>query len=157
MQMSSEVIVREAAPEDVPAMASIRALYWESPAFWEQRIGGYVAGRYSPQQALALRSVFVAVNGSQVAGFVAGHRTMRLECDGELQWIDVLPEWRRRGIAAQLLGAMLGWFAANAMHRICVNVEPANEAARALYTRFGAEAFGDFWMVWQDVRLRTLF
>lgn len=157
MQMSSEVLVRKATSEDVLGMASIRALYWESPAFWMQRIGGYLAGSYSPQQALALRCSFVAVHGLQVAGFVAGHHSLRLECDGELQWLDVAPEWRRRGIAAQLLGAMLGWFAANAMHRICVNVEPANEAARALYSKFGAAPFGDFWMIWDDVRLRTLF
>lgn len=155
--MSSDITVRDATFADVPAMAAIRALYREAPPFWEERIGGYLAGSYSPQQALTLRGSFVAVSEPQVVGFVAGHHSRRLECDGELQWIDVSPQWRRRGIAAQLLGVMLGWFASNNLIRICVNVEPENEAARALYSRFGATPFGDFWMVWDDVRRRSLF
>ena len=155
--MSGNVTIRAAGFEDVPTMAAIRALYHETQAFWEQRIGGYLRGTYSPQQALALRSGLVAVQQSEIIGFVAGHRTRRLQCDGELQWVDVSPQWRRRGIATELLRAMLGWFAKNAIHRVCVNVEPGNNAARALYSKFGAIPFGGFWMVWEDVRLQTLF
>jgi hypothetical protein len=44
----------------------------------------------SPQQALPARAAFVAMDGTKLVGFVAGHRTRRLGCDGELQWVNVV-------------------------------------------------------------------
>jgi hypothetical protein len=38
---------------------------------------------------LTERAAFVAIDDGDLVGFVAGHKTRRLGCDGELQWINV--------------------------------------------------------------------
>lgn len=137
-------------------MAAIRALEWETEAFWISRIGAYLRKEHSPQLALSSRAAFTAADGTTVVGFVAGHGTRRFGCAGELQWINVTPERRGQGIAALLIAAMGEWFARNAPGRICVNVGPDNVAARNLYRRFGAVRLSDYWMVWEDGRrMRT--
>lgn len=146
-------VIRQAEETDVAAMAAIRAREWETQAYWEARIGGYLSGQRSPQQALPARAVFVAVDGGVVAGFVAGHRTRRYGCDGELEWINVVRESRGKGIAGALLAAMAGWFAAEQLLRVCVDVEPGNAAARRLYGKYGAGALNVHWMVWEDIRV----
>jgi GNAT superfamily N-acetyltransferase len=124
-------------------MAAIRAREWETETYWKRRIGSYMAAELSPQQALPGRAVFVAVDDDQVV------------CDGELEWINVAPEQRGRGIAGQLLVVMAAWFAGQGALRVCglcVDVEPKNAVARALYARHGAEPLNHHWMVWEDIR-----
>lgn len=147
------VVFRAAEHGDLDAMASIRAREWETEAYWKRRIGSYMAGDQSPQQALPARAIFVAVDDGQVAGFVAGHQTRRYECDGELEWINVAPEQRERGIAGKLLVVMARWFVEQQALRVCVDVEPKNTVARGFYTRYGAEQLNPHWMVWEDVRM----
>lgn len=146
------IAVRHAEQQDVAAMAAIRARNWESEDFWTARIGGYLRGSYSPQQALRERVVYVAADGDLVAGFAAGHRTRRYDCDGELQWIDVLGEHRRQGIAGRLIEALGGWFVREDALRVCVDAAPENAAARRLYERYGAVPLNKHWMVWENAR-----
>jgi GNAT superfamily N-acetyltransferase len=146
------LIFRPAEDGDLNAMAVIRARAWETEAYWKNRIGAYMAGRQSPQQALPARAVFVAVDDGEVVGFVAGHRTRRYGCDAELEWINVGPEQRGPGIAAQLLIVMATWFVGQGAHRVCVDVEPGNTMARGLYVRYGAVQLNHHWMVWEDAR-----
>jgi ribosomal protein S18 acetylase RimI-like enzyme len=77
-----------------------------------------------------------------MAGFVAGHRSQRFDCDGELQWIDVAEEFRGRGIAGRLLTEMAEWFVRHDARRVCVNVDPGNAIARRLYASRGAVPYG---------------
>jgi len=141
--------IRAATDEDVPAMAAIRAQEWQTEEFWNASIRGYLKGGHSPQKALPERTAFVAVEDEQVVGFVAGHRTTRLGCDGELQWINVPQEKRGRGIAGLLIERMAAWFVEHDAVRICVDPD---EPARFLYTKFGATALNRHWMVWEDSR-----
>ena len=147
------VVLRSARLADVPSMAAIRALEWGTEAFWRDRIGRYLSGRHSPQRALALRAAFVAIDGDELVGFVAGHQTHRFGFDGELQWINVVKERRALGVADQLIRAMGTWFRDQEARRVCVNVDAANLAARRLYTRHGAQIRNDHWMCWEDARL----
>ena len=98
------VDIRTAEPNDVPAMAAIRAQEWETESYWVDRIAGYLSGTHSPQHALAERIAFVAVDDATVVGFVAAHRTSRFGCAAELQWINVSREHRGKRIATQLMG-----------------------------------------------------
>ncbi len=145
------VVFRPAEDGDLDAVAAIRAREWETEAYWKRRIGAYMMGEQSPQQALPSRAVFVAVDDGAVLGFVAGHRTRRYGCDGELEWINVAPEQRGRGIAGQLLVVMAHWFVEQKALRVCVDVEPGNSVARGLYAKYGAVRLNDHWMVWEDV------
>jgi GNAT superfamily N-acetyltransferase len=120
----TDAIIRPAEERDIPAMAVLRSYHWETAAFWETRVEHYLFGGHSPQQAQPEHAAFVAEEDSSVAGFVAGHLTRRYQCDGELQWINVAPDYRGRGIAGSLLMAMARWFAQQNARRVCVDVVP---------------------------------
>ena len=95
--------------------------------------------------------MIVAEQDEEVIGFIAGHLTRRFHCDGELQWINVSSAQRRQGVATQLLRELADWFASNNAHRVCVDVQPRNAAARAFYTRHGAEPLNSHWLVWPNI------
>ncbi|WP_348263730.1 GNAT family N-acetyltransferase [Telmatobacter sp. DSM 110680] len=151
------VLIRLAEDRDIPEMATLRAQVWETAAFWVERIGLYLRGEHSPQLALRERVAFVAVDAGRIVGFVAGHRTHRHACDGELQWINVDEKLRKRGIAGMLMAAVASWFVQQQALRICVNVAPENAAAREFYAKYGALQLNDHWMIWEDVRVVSSF
>ena len=132
-------------------MANIRARDWGSFDYWTNRITGYLEGQLNPQHALAPRTCYVAVDESTVVGFVAGHLTRRHGCDGELEWINVIPERRGSGVASELLRLLAGWFVEQNAFQLCVDLEPSNRVARAFYTRHGAETLNPPWLVWNDI------
>lgn len=150
------ITVRTCQHADIPALAGIRAREWETEAYWLARIGAYLGAAQPGETPLSDRAVFVAVEESAgetaIVGFVAGHQTRRYGCDGELQWINVIPERRGQGVAGLLLASMGEWFVSKSLLRICVDVEPKNLGARKLYSRFGAERLNNHWMVWNDAR-----
>ena len=104
----------------------------------------YLAGEHHPQQALAPRAAFVAEADGVVVGYVAGHRTTRFGCAGEIQWLLVAPAYRGGEVGAGLLAAMAAWFVAEGAGRVCVNVAPENAPARRLYARHGAMALSEY-------------
>lgn len=112
---------------------------------------GYLLGSYSPSFALADREVLVAKVENRFAGYVAGHRTTRYDCEGELQWLNVAEQYRGSGMADELMRQMLDWFRSKSIFRVCVNVEPANAAARKVYMRHGATELNEHWLVWKDL------
>lgn len=144
---------REAKESDRPAMARIRAVEWETEEYWLKRISAYLQGKLDPQKALKPRISYVALESDSVIGFIAGHLTVRHSCDGELEWINVVPERRGSMIAAELLRMLAGWFVVQGALRICVDVRPSNIVARRFYKRHGAEDLNPHWLVWRDIRL----
>jgi len=153
MRLLVRVCYRKSRRSDIPAMAQIRAGDWGSEEIWRERIQQYLEGKQHPREALRPRIAFVCVDGEQFAGLIAGHLTRRFRCQGELQWISVRPEYRRRGVAGQLLRRLAKWFVAHQALRVCVDVEPANEVARKFYARHGAADLKPHWMVWEDIRM----
>ena len=144
---------RQATAADIDAMARIRTEgQWRGGATAE-RMAGYLAGIHHPQHALIPRVIYVAEEGTSLAGFVAGHLTNRFDCAGELQWLYVLPAKRGGGIASHLLRRMAAWFVSQNARRVCVNTEPENRAARQFYGRHGAQELDEHWMVWDDVTI----
>lgn len=145
------ITYREAESSDIPAMARIRAMEWETEEYWQNRITAYLAGQLHPQHALKPRISYVSYAGDGLVGFIAGHLTRRHACDGELEWINVVPEQRGSGIASELLRLLAGWFVRKKALRVCVDVQPTNTAARRLYRRHGAEDLNPHWLVWNDI------
>jgi GNAT superfamily N-acetyltransferase len=109
----------------------------------------YLAGEHHPQQALLPRVMWMAAEREAPIGYAAGHLTRRFGCDGELQWIYVVPEHRRSQIASALLRLMAEWFLEHGARRICVDV--GDDAARPFYRRHGAVDLNRHWMVWNDI------
>src|SRR5208282_3823704 len=136
--------------EDVAGLAKIRAEDWGDEEYWRVRISGYLRGEIHPRHSLKERVIFAAEERSLFVGFIAGHLTLRHDCQGELEWITVVPEYRRKGVASALLGRLAEWFGERDALRVCVDVSPDNEAARAFYRRHGAEDLKPHWMVWKD-------
>jgi ribosomal protein S18 acetylase RimI-like enzyme len=150
--MRSPLAIRAVTDADIPAMAAIRAAERGSQEYWLDRIAGYLAGTVNPQKALPERAAFVAEEAGVIAGFVAGHRTRRFECDGELEFINTAASHRGQGVASRLLLAQAAWFVEQQAYRVCVNVAPDNAPAVAFYRKHGAELLTEFFMVWPDVR-----
>jgi len=134
-------------------MARIRAADWGIEELWRVRISRYLNYEHHPRQALAPRVIYVALDDDMVVGFIAGHLTRRHACEGELQWINVIPELRGGAVAAELLHLLAAWFVAQNACRICVDVEPENTTARRFYMRHGAEDLNPSWLVWNDIRV----
>lgn len=147
----SSVFYRRVDRNDIPAMARIRAANAGTEEHWNARISAYLDGKHHPQQALMPRVIFVAVEGDSLAGFVAGHLTRRHACAGELQWIDVVPQWRGAGVASELLHLIASWFVEQNACRVCVNVDPGNARARRFYQRHGATVLSEHWLVWDNI------
>jgi len=145
------MIYREATTDDVPALARIRAAEWGDETYWRDRILGYMSGELHPRHALEPRVVLVATDETAIVGFIAGHLTTRFNCDGELQWINVIPEHRGAGIAEELLYRLAAWFMERNAKRVCVDVAPDNPTARAFYSKYGAVNFKPSWMLWKDI------
>jgi hypothetical protein len=95
----SVIQYRLATKSDIPALAVIRSKDWETPDYWTLRIEGYMKAEIHPQKALGPRVVYLATENERVAGFIAGHLTQRFNCDGELEWIDVIEQYRIRASA----------------------------------------------------------
>ena len=149
----SAVRYKKVESQDIPALARIRAEEWETEAYWKLRIANYLDCKLHPQQALRPRVIYVASEGDSVLGFIAGHLTRRLSCDGELEWINVIPDRRGSGIGSELLRLLAAWFVEQKASRICVDVDPANTTARRFYTRHGAETLNEHWLVWSDIHV----
>ena len=150
---AAAVVIRRAEERDIPAMAAIRSAEWETQEYWQKRIGAYLSGNIGAQHALEGHAVFVADLDGVVVGFIAGHRTTRHGCQGELEWIDVVAAHRRRGIAGQLVARLAEWFVEQQALRICIDVKPENLVARRLYSKYCARPLNPHWMVWDDIRV----
>ena len=149
--VAERLLFRPATLLDVSAMAQLRSDHWGKAPDWESRIAAYLSGEHHPRYALLPRVAILAEQDGEVIGFIAGHLTRRHQCDGELQWINVSPDYRGQGIATELLRQLAGWFISHNAHRVCVDVQPRNATARAFYTRSGAQPLNDHWMVWNDI------
>jgi GNAT superfamily N-acetyltransferase len=144
------IVYREAKTEDIPFLAQIRAANWETEDFWNYSISSYLNNTRNPQKALKERVLYVALVGSTIVGFIAGHLTTRYDCQGELEWIDVVQQYRRDGIASKLIKVLAAWFIKHKAYKVCI--DPGNEIARKFYAKNGAKDLNDHWMYWNDIR-----
>jgi len=144
---------RLAEKADIPAMGRIRAAEWETEEYWRVRISRYLNCELHPEQVLMPRVSYVALEAESLVGFIAGHLTRRYACDGELEWINVIPECRGSAVASELLRLLAAWFAEQKASRICVDVEPNNTTARRFYKRYGADDLNEHWLVWNDIKV----
>lgn len=149
-KLKQPIRVCEATIADVPAMVTVRIGDAEAgPA--DPRMEAYLQGAHHPREALARRVAYLAFEREEPVGYIAGHLSNRFGCDGELQYLYVAQKHRRRGAAAALLSALARWFVRNDANRICVDVVPANEAARSFYYRHGAVDLKPSWLVWDRI------
>ncbi len=142
---------RRAERSDVPHMARIWGIEKGEGGTSEERMTAYFEGRLHPQKALLPRVIYVAEEADALIGYIAGHLTQRYDCDGELEWIYVIPQRRRSRVASNLLHCLVAWFKEQQAKRVCVNVATSNVVAHRFYARNGAEVMNQHWLVWRDI------
>jgi RimJ/RimL family protein N-acetyltransferase len=133
-------IVRHATLEDLEPALDVLATVAEEriyigsepPIDRERRLGRWRAIFEHPKETM-----MVVVADGRVVG------------NGDIQWAGVsevgmalLPEWRGRGAGTALLDALISWAETEGSHKAELRVWPHNEAAIALYERFGFEREG---------------
>ena len=78
-----------------------------------------------------------------VSGRVLGYAGLMVVADeGYITNVAVFPEYRRQGIAAQILQVFVQFVEANRLAFLTLEVRPSNAAAIALYQGFGFEEVG---------------
>ena len=88
----------------------------------------------------------MALDGDQVIGSIAGHRTNRHGCGGEVQYLFVAPAYRRRGIATALLLLLADWFHEQAAQAVCVAVaDDSPPEAKPFFESRGATPLKKHW------------
>ena len=138
-QKTLKMKTRAAVHSDLEAIARLQAVTRVTTPYYGRsthqdleyerlypRVAGYLSGTYHPSFALDDRSMFVALDQSQIIGFSAGHRSTRMGCLAELQWTFVLPERQRQGIGAPLLSLLQAWFRSHQATRVIVDAAPNN-------------------------------
>lgn len=80
---------------------------------------------------------------------LSGILSERFGCQGELQWINVIPAYRGKGVALGLLRYLAQWFVEQQALYVCVDV--GGEEGRSFYKKHGAESLDKHWMVWKDI------
>ena len=151
MTSIDSVQFREATAADVPAMMLCHLTDPTSSAA-DPRMAVYLDGHHHPQKALPPRIAYVALVNGEVIGYIAGHRTTRHECAGEVQYLFVSPTFRRGGIATHLLRLLAAWFQSQGADKVCVGVaDDSPPEAQPFYKSVGASAFKKYWYAWEDI------
>lgn len=145
-----DIEYRQAGQHDIPSLAEIRSVNSATKEHWAHRIDRYYHGLVNPQDAMPPRILYLAAHNNKVVGFIAGHLTRRLDCEGELQWIDTINEYRGQGIASQLIRVLAKWFIDKKAYRICV--DPGDQKVRDFYYKNGATDLNAHWLYWNDIR-----
>jgi GNAT superfamily N-acetyltransferase len=147
---SSGVHFRIATAADVAAMAACRLSDpVAGPA--DPRMGAYFNCQHHPHQALLPRVGYVAVVNVEIVGYIAGHRTTRHGYSGEIQYLFVAPDHRRRGVGSALVQQLAEWFDRSGARNVCVCVDADSPAAAPFYESLGAVPFKRFWCGWTDI------
>ena len=142
---------REALVTDVPAIAACHAAD-PNAGFADPRMAAYLKGRHHPQQALPERVGYVALVNDAVVGYIAGHRTERHGCAGEVQYLFVARNFRRCAIATRLMRLLAEWFRSQGVQEVCVGVaDDSPPEAKPFFESVGAVPFKKYWYAWQDI------
>ena len=151
MKSIENVQLREATVSDVAAMARCHLADPANPVA-DSRMAAYFGCQHHPQQALLPRVGYVALVNEVIVGYIAGHRTTRHGCAGEVQYLFVAPLYRRRGIATALFRLLAKWFHAQAAKQVCVAVaDDSPKEAKPFYESVGASPLKRYWYAWEDI------
>lgn len=123
---------RFAEEKDLPAMAEIERRCFHTP--WsEESLREDLTG--NPL------SVYIALEAEN--GDVAGYMSLwRILDEGHINNVAVLPEYRRRGGASDMLEFMLKYSERNGISSHTLEVRVSNEGAIGLYRKFGFREAG---------------
>src|SRR5688572_22690349 len=118
--MVNGIKFREATDQDIQVIAILHQQ--KGTNNWYELIHGYKNCEFNPHQALPDRVFYIATASDSIVGFIAGHLTTRFDYYGQIQWLSVLPEFRRNGIASELLSLLGRWFVEHDSFSVSVDI-----------------------------------
>src|ERR1041384_6680734 len=135
------IAVREAVAADAEALVDL----YESVAAEGRWIGGevpidrdrHVAGRL--ERIDDPTAVILVAEGD---GQIVGELGMTTHGGRAELGMEIADGWRARGVGSALMDAAIAWARARDLDKIALQVWPHNDAARALYRKFGFEEEG---------------
>ena len=121
---------REMRPEDAEAVEKVEkasfAVPWSRKSFWEE------AANERTYYLLALED-------NEVIGYAG---TWILDDEAQITNVAVGPTHRGKGVGAKLMEELIRAARARGATRMTLEVRPSNEAAVALYKKFGFKDYG---------------
>lgn len=121
------MMIRQIRADDISQIIAIEHESFHNP--YPEDIITFLYERY--------RTTFlVAEQGGTILGYIAGITSWR---EGHIVSVAVLPAWRRKGIASQLVEELYKIFRKYGKKRVKLEVRLSNKAAIALYENLGFE------------------
>lgn len=123
--MQQEILIRQMTSEDAAQAASLEKICFTEPwsiAVYEQTLQLPYAYYYAAE----IEGTIIGTVGLQILGG-----------DGEITNVAVLPQYRKQGIASDLLSTALQYGQQMGTHDYTLEVRSGNTAAIALYERYG--------------------
>jgi ribosomal-protein-alanine N-acetyltransferase len=127
---SATIVYRAMTADDLERVLEIEHVAYSMP--WARTT---FEGLLARQDA----DLLVAVAGRQVVGYAVCWSVME---QAELGNIAVAPEWRRQGVATQLLERVLRRQTERGVREIFLEVRTSNTVAQELYQRYGFRQIG---------------
>ena len=126
----SEVTIRRMEEKDIPGILRIEEICFSRP--WSEKSirESFSSGLYY---------FYVAASGDEPIGYAGAYLTGD---ELNIANIAVFPLWRKRGIASALLEELIRLAAGRHLYGITLEVRQSNEAALALYRKYGFEQSG---------------
>jgi dTDP-4-amino-4,6-dideoxy-D-galactose acyltransferase len=132
--------VRAAAPEDLPALATIArtahgdSRFWNDPHFAREHCAELYATWIRKAVQGQADAVFVATLGAQAVGYISCHaRGVGPDAHAEIGLVAVAEAARGQGLGGALVRAALLWAQARGLTRTSVVTQGRNAAALRLY------------------------
>ena len=121
---------RKMLPTDAAAVEKVElacfSMPWSRESFWEE----------AAQEAAYY---LLALDDGEIIGYVG---VWLLGEEGHITNVAVAPEMRRRGVGAALLAELMRIAVGRSVRSMTLEVRPSNEAALALYKKFGFRSVG---------------
>lgn len=139
----SQITIERATPEDIPALVELLAALFSIEQDFDadtsrQREGLALLLREPPQRA----AVMVARDAGRVVGMASAQLVISTAEGAPSAWIEdvvVAASHRGRGLARDLLAALLGWAGQQGATRAQLLADGDNEPALGLYRHLGWE------------------
>ena len=114
----------------VAAVAELEKLCFSMP--WSER--AIASELYNP-----LSLWIVAMDGQRLVGYIGSQAVID---EADVMNVAVLPEFRRQGVACELVNALVMALSTKQVRSLALEVRASNEAARALYAKLGFAEVG---------------
>lgn len=134
---TEEILLRDHRDGDLEAMTRVDAVCFAADFRFDQAAMGAFA------EARNAEAVIAETASGAMAGFVIAHLERRASVvRGYIVTLDVLPEYRRGGLGARLIGEMERRAAAAGAERMDLHVSTGNDGAVRFYEQMGYERVG---------------